>query len=300
MKRVVIVGAGGQDGRLLEPALRAAGYEVIGLRRGGPGPELGDRAAVAEAVRDWQPSEIYYLAAYHHSSQEHTGADPAEILARSFAVHVTGLVHYLDAMRVHSPATRLFYAASSLVFGDPPSLVQTEDTPFSPRCPYGISKAAGVYVCRHYRWTHRVFAAAGILYNHESRYRPERFVSQKIVQSALRIARGEQDRLTLGDLSARIDWGYAGDFTDAMVRILALPEPDDFIVATGETHTVQEFVERVLARLGLDWRQHVVEDPSLLGRRKAPMAGDASRLRTRTGWTPSVDFEGLVDRLFQP
>jgi GDPmannose 4,6-dehydratase len=297
MKRVVIVGSGGQDGRLLEQRLHAEGCEVVGIRRDGPGPDLTQREQVAAAMRQWQPAEVYYLAAYHHSSQEKTAADPAAIFTRSFEVHVTGLVHYLDAIRLHSPASRLFYAASSLVFGDPPSPVQTEATPFSPRCPYGISKAAGVHVCRHFRETHRVFASAGILYNHESPLRQEKFVSQKIVQAALRIARGEQDKLTLGDLSARIDWGYAPDFVDAMTRLLALPESGDFIVATGETHSVQEFVEIAFDRLGLDWRAHVLEDPALLGRRKASMTGDASKLRQLTGWQPTVDFPGMIAAL---
>jgi GDPmannose 4,6-dehydratase len=297
MKRVVVVGSGGQDGRLLEPRLRAEGCEVFGVRRDGPGPDLASREQVAAAVREWQPAEVYYLAAYHHSSQEQTAADPVTIFARSFAVHVTGLIHYLDALRLHAPGARLFYASTSLVFGEPPSPVQTEETPLAPRCPYGISKAAGLHCCRHYRQAHGVFASAGILYNHESTLRQEKFVSQKIVQGARRIARGEQQQLILGDLSARIDWGYAPDFIDAMVRILALPEPDDFIIATGETHSVQEFVEIVFSRLGLDWRRHVVEDPRLLGRRKAPMAGDASKLRRLTGWKPTVTFAEMIAHL---
>ncbi len=297
MKRVVIVGSGGQDGRLLEQRLRADGCEVVGIRRDEPGPDLTRREEVAVAIREWQPAEVYYLAAYHHSSQEQTTADPPAIFARSFEVHVTGLLHYLDAIRLHSATTRFFYAASSLVFGKPPAEIQTEDTPFNPRCPYGISKAAGVHCCRHYRQTHGVFAATGILYNHESTLRQEKFVSQKIVQAALRIQRGEQDQLILGDLSARIDWGSAPDFVEAMTRILALPESGDFIVATGETHSVREFVETVFGLLDLDWRRHVVEDPKLLGRRKAPMVGDASKLRRLTGWRPSVTFAEMVGSL---
>jgi GDPmannose 4,6-dehydratase len=299
VKRVVIVGSGGQDGRLLESRLRADGCEVTGVRRDG-GPNLADRAGISEAIRALQPAEVYYLAAFHHSSQEHTAVDPPAVFARSFEVHVTGLIHYLDAIRLRSPATRLFYAASSLVFGEPPAPVQTEETPFNPRCAYGISKAAGVHCCRHYRQAHRVFAATGILYNHESSYRQEKFVSQKIVQSALRIRHSRQEQLILGDLSAQIDWGYAPDFVDAMTRILALDAPDDFIVATGETHSVREFVEIVFGRLGLDWRSHVTEDPTLLGRRKTPMTGDASRLRQRTGWKPSVTFAEMIATLLPP
>jgi GDPmannose 4,6-dehydratase len=244
-----------------------------------------------------QPAEIYYLAAYHHSSQEKTTAYPPAIFAHSFEVHVTGLIHYLDAIRLHSPSTRLFYAASSLVFGEPPSPVQTEETPFNPRCAYGISKAAGVHCCRHYRHNYGTFAAAGILYNHESPLRHEKFVSQKIIQAALRIRSGTQDRLILGDLSAEIDWGYAPDFVDAMTRILALDAPEDFIIATGETHSVHEFVEIAFGLLGLDWRKYVVEDPTVLSRRKARMAGDPTRLRRATGWNPSITFPKMIEAL---
>jgi GDPmannose 4,6-dehydratase len=297
MKRVIIVGSGGQDGRLLEQRLRADGCEVAGFRRDDSGQALADRGGVADTIRALQPAEVYYLAAYHHSSQEKTLQDPPAVFARSFEVHVTGLIHYLDAIRLHFPSARLFYAASSLVFGKPPTPVQNEETPFNPRCAYGISKAAGVHCCRHYRQTHGVFAAAGILYNHESSLRQEKFVSQKIVQAALRIRRGAQDRLTLGDLSAQIDWGYAPDFVDAMTRILALDSPEDFIIATGETHSVREFVEIAFGLLGLDWRKHVVEDPALLGRRKVPMTGDASRLRQRTGWKPTVTFAKMIATL---
>jgi GDPmannose 4,6-dehydratase len=307
MKRVIIVGSAGQDGRILFDQLQRDGAEVLGIARNGIRStkphgqktlDIHTRAEVAEAVRLWNPSEIYYLAAFHHSSQDETG-DDAVLFERSFAVHVFGLINFCEAMKQHAPNTRLFYAASSLVFGDPVESPQTEATSFSPRCPYGISKAAGMQCCRYYRRAHNLFAASGILYNHESHYRRENFVSQKIIRGARAIAAGRQDKLVLGDLSARIDWGFAPDFVRAMRALLALPEPDDFIIATGETHSVQEFVEIVFEKLDLDWRQYVEENPALLTRKAALRVGNPARLQARTGWQPSVTFEEMIARLIQ-
>jgi GDPmannose 4,6-dehydratase len=268
MKRVVVVGSSGQDGRILCERLRGEGAEVLEISREGlperPRVHIASRQDVTSAVAGFRPQEIYYLAAHHHSSQDNLSSDPLELLVKSFEVHVTGLLHFLEAIRTVSPATRLFYAASSLIFGAPPDATQDEETPLNPRCAYGVTKTAGLHCCRLYRNTHGVHASAGILYNHESPYRQEKFVSQKIVRAAIRIQRGEQQKLVLGDLSARIDWGYAPDFVDAMMRVLALEKPDDFIIATGETHSVGEFVEIAFGLLGLDWKKWVEEDPGLL------------------------------------
>jgi GDPmannose 4,6-dehydratase len=308
MRRVLIVGANGQDGRILYDRLVAEGCTVLGLARDsirGTEPrlpdwiDLTDREQVRALVATWRPDEVFYLAAFHHSSQEQAGADLVVLFEKSHAVHVRGLLHFLDAIKEVSPATRLFYAASALVFGDAASERQDERTPMNPRCIYGITKAGGVHGCRFYRESHGVFAAAGILYNHESRFRQEKFVSQKIVRAALEIAEGRRQKLTLGDLNAKIDWGYAPDFVDAMVKILALPEPADFVVATGEGHTVQEFVEIAFARLGLDWRAHVEVDGSVLQRKRRSLIGDASKLRGATGWQPSLTFREMVETLIE-
>lgn len=306
MSRAIIIGVNGQDGRILFDRLAGEGCTLLGIARdgirgtGSPAPARVDIASPDEVraiVASWHPDHIYYLAAHHHSSQDATGGDTPGLYEKSHAVHVRGLLHFLDAMREHAPAARLFYAASSLVFGAAPSEKQDERTPMNPRCIYGITKAAGIHCCRFYRETHGVFAAAGILYNHESVHRQEKFVSQKIIRAASAIANGLRDKLTLGDLSAKIDWGYAPDFVDAMVKILGLPEADDFIVATGKAHTVLEFVELVFGRLGLDWRAHVEEQPSVLQRRRPAMIGDASKLRAATDWQPSVTFAEMVARL---
>ena len=306
MRRVIIVGANGQDGRILFDRLAEEGCAILGIAResvrstdaSAPARiDIGDREQVRAIVGNWRPDEVHYLAAFHHSSQDNVGTDTVDLFERSHAVHVRGLLHFLDAIKDVSPATRLFYAASSLVFGEVAKEMQDERTPMNPRCIYGITKASGIHCCRFYRATHGIFAATGILYNHESVHRQEKFVSQKIIRAARQIAAGRSEPLVLGDLSARIDWGFAPDFVDAMLKILTLPAPDDFVVATGEAHTVGEFVEIAFRVCGLDWKEHVVENRALLHRQRPLLIGDASRLRAATGWKPSVTFPQMVETL---
>lgn len=306
MRRVVVVGSAGQDGRILCERLRGEGSSVTGIAHGsldcGDGREhapvhISNSEEVAALVSEFLPGEIYYLAAYHHSSQENVSCGPLDLFRRSAEVHVSGLLNFLEAIRTLSPSTRLFYASSSLIFGEPPSEVQDEKTPFNPRCVYGITKTTGIHSCRYYREAFGVHASAGILYNHESAYRQEKFLSQKIIRAALRIHRGEQEKLTVGDLAARADWGYAPDYVDAMIRIVAAERPDDFVIATGETHSVREFVEVAFGLLGLAWEKHVQEDPTLLIRRKQPMRGNASKLQALTQWRPSMGFEMMIETI---
>lgn len=308
MKSALIVGSGGQDGQLLLGRLRAENYRVLGIARESvqathPGPyakiDIHDAAQMRAVVTETRPDEIYYLAAFHHSAEQFPASDVAGLWQRSFDIHVGGLLNVLEAMRLHSPGSRLFYAASSLVFGDVGSEPQNELTPLRPKCVYGITKTAGLHCLRFYRDAHSLFAAGGILYNHESGLRAGHFVSQKIVRGALRIKRGEQQRLALGDLSARTDWGYAPDFVDAMRAILALDAADDFVVATGEAHSVQEFVEAAFGALGLDWKAHVDEEPALIARRRTGLRGDAAKLRKLTGWKPTLTFPQMVERLIE-
>jgi GDPmannose 4,6-dehydratase len=305
MTRAIVVGAGGQDGRILCKRLQREGSEVVGISRdsarstGSAAPvqvDIQDFAQVSAFIAAWRPDHIYYLAAHHHSSQDSTG-EPLELYAKSHAVHVLGLVHFLESMRLHAPAARLFYASSCLIFGHPLEAPQDERTTAEPRCIYGVTKLAGMQMCRLYRETHRVFASSGILYNHESRHRPERFVSRKIVSAARRIAAGSQEQLVLGDLSAQVDWGFAPDFVDAMCRILSLDKPNDFIVATGEAHSVQEFVEIAFGALGLDWKAHVRENPAVLQQKRRNLVGDFSKLHSATGWRPSITFRQMVESL---
>jgi GDPmannose 4,6-dehydratase len=303
MKVAMIVGAAGQDGRLLADMLARKSYSVIRVTRNrlaGPdakadGPfDVLNRTGVIEAMRAFQPDELYYLAAYHHSAQDNILLDSRQLWERSFSVHVDGWLNCLEAIVDCMPSCRAFYAASSLVFGEPPCMPQNEETPLNPRCVYGITKLAGLHSARFYRHRHGLFASAGILYNHESPLRKETFLSKKIISGLLRVKNGEQDAITLGDLSVAVDWGYAPDYVDAMHRILQLGKPDDFVIATGETHQVSQFAGIVCDVLGLDVSMVVREDRSILARRVSQLIGDAGKLRTATGWRPSVTFREMI------
>jgi GDPmannose 4,6-dehydratase len=309
MKRVVILGSGGQDGRILFER-RAKDCAVLGLdlqsvthhRLAEVAPKqpvnLQDSAAVSLLLERVVPDEVYYLAAHHHSAEERP--DDAAELRACFDVHVTGLIHVLEGLRAHAPNSRLFYAGSSQMFGRPASAPQDEMTPFAPRNPYAITKVAAAYTCALYRERHGLHVSVGVLYNHESPLRGPRFVTTRIVRGAWEAKRNPRYKLVLGSLSAMVDWGYAPDYIDAMERIVSEAAPDDYVIASGEPHTVRDFVEIAFHHVGLDWRQHVAEDPLLVGPgagTHAPLVGNATKLRQRTGWRPTVGFEDLVRTL---
>jgi GDPmannose 4,6-dehydratase len=297
VKKALIVGSAGQDGRLLHELLSNKGYSIMGVARGGV-PDILDRGAVFDVVSQLKPDEIYYLAAHHRSSEESAG-DDLKLFQKSHEVNVQGLVHFLGAVKRHSPATRIFYAASSHVFGTPPAPVQDENTPIKPECIYGMTKAAGLFACRYYRETHGLFASVGICYNHESSLRDAKFLSRKIVQGALEIKAGKRESLVLGNLSAQADWGYAPDYVRAMHLILSHVQPDDFVLATGHGHSVRDFVDGVFSRLSLDWRSFVKEDPKILTKKNRILVGNPARLMSATGWKPSVDFEEMIELLLK-
>ena len=303
MTRVIIVGANGQDGRILFERCSQGG-PTLGLDVGSvtrhslddivsPEPvDLQNAERVSGLIERLVPDAIYYLAAHHHSAEE--SPDAVSELHRCNDVHVVGLIHVLEAIRKHAPRCRLFYAGSSQMFGEAWQTPQNETTPFAPRNPYAITKVAGAHLCALYREVHAVHASVGILYNHESPLRGPRFVTQRIARGAWAGRRDPTFKLRLGSLSAVVDWGYAPDYVDAMRRIVSQPEPDDYVVATGEPHTVREFVELAYGELGLDWRAHVEEDPTLVRTTTATLVGDATKLRERTAWKPTVTFENMV------
>jgi GDPmannose 4,6-dehydratase len=300
MVRSLVLGCDGQDGTYLSAFLKEKGQEVIGVgRRGGPvSVDICDSEAVRALVRRFLPAEIYYLVAFHHSSQD-VVLDDCELVTKSLEVNSVALNHFLSALSQEAPNCRLFYASSSHVFGNPTVPLQNEETLFDPTSPYGISKAAGVYLCRYYREERGVYCSAGILYNHESPLRRVEFVTRKVARAAAMVKRGLQNRVVIGNLDARVDWGSVSDYVEAMWRILQLDKPDDFVVATGQLHSVREFVEAAFEAVGLRWEDHVVEDRTLLPspRRGQGLCGDSSKLRRLTGWRPQVSFREMVQRM---
>jgi GDPmannose 4,6-dehydratase len=294
MKTALITGSRGQDGCYLSSLLSAKGYRVIGVDRESPLVNLLDPASVFALAQHDQPQEIYHLAAYHHSAQDKL-VDDLDVFNGSNAVHVQATAHLLEAMKRHCPKARLFFAGSCHIFGTVTAPRQDESTPFHPEGIYAITKCAGIELCRFYRRKHGLFTAGGILYNHESPLRSSTFVSKKIVETAVAISRREQTALVLGDLDAEVDWGFAGDYVSAMNQILQLNTPDDFVISSGERHSVREFVALTFRQLGLDWEKHVRVDPGLLrGPSQSTLFGDSSKLQRLTGWRSATGFAELV------
>jgi GDPmannose 4,6-dehydratase len=297
----LIIGSEGQDGRLLAGQLKEKGVAVTGVDRQTPRTvDLSSAAEIATLVSHVRPDTLYYLAAHHHSAEQDAG-DTVSLYAASHRIHVTGLLHVLEAMRAHAPSAHLLYAASSHVFGEPDERVQSELTPRRPLNIYAITKATGMDLCRHYRVTHGLKASCAILYNHESHLRPPGFLSMRVVlgarAAAAAVKEGKPYSLELGSLSATVDWGWAPDYTDAMQRICGLPKADDYVIATGVPHTVADFCREAFAAVGLDYTRHVTERPDRLKKSGAVLIGDASKLRRDTGWAPSLTFEQMVAKL---
>lgn len=308
-RRALVTGVGGQDGSLLAELLLEQGYEVIGAVRRAPAEyenlagvrdrieliqaDLLDQLSLVEALQAHRPSEVYNLAS--PSFVPLSWRQPV-LTAEFAAVGVTAL---LEAIRHVHLGIRFYQASSSEIFGEPAETPQTERTPLSPVTPYGVAKAYGHFMVGGYRRRYGLHGSCGILYNHESPRRPADFLPSKVARGAAAIAAGLQSDLWLGDLEARRDWGFAGDYVRAMWLILQQDEPGDYVIASGETHSVGELVECAFARVGLDWREYVHIDESLK-RGTAELhdlVGDPAKARERLGWERSVDFEGLVGML---
>ena len=309
MKCALITGVGGQDGSYLAELLLEKGYRVVGLVRPGARryenlapaedeielheADLLNQTSLAQALRAADPDEVYNLAApsFVPASWER----PVET-AEFAAVGATSL---LEAIRLVKPELRFYQASSSEIFGEPRELPQTEETPLAPVTPYGVAKAYAHFSARSYRQRYGLYACSGILYNHESPRRPLEFLPRKVAHGAAAISLGLQEELVLGDLDARRDWGYAGDYVDAMWRMLQQDEPDDYVVASGESHSVRDLVECAFAHVGLDWERYVRVDPAL--QRGAAelhrLVGDPAKARARLGWEREVDFTQLVHLL---
>jgi GDPmannose 4,6-dehydratase len=305
--RVLITGVTGQDGSYLAELLLEKGYEVFGMVRRASTEnfariehlrhdielvqaDLLDQLSLITVLQRLRPREVYNLAA---QSFVPTSWDQPMLTAEFNAV---GVARLLEAVRLVDRTIRLYQASSSEMFGKVREVPQTEQTPFYPRSPYGVAKVYGHYITVNYRESYGLFACSGILFNHESPRRGKEFVTRKISDSVARIKLGVATELRLGNLLARRDWGYAKDYVQAMWLMLQQDQPDDYVVATGEEHSVQEAAAVAFAHVGLDWRDYVREDPALLRPAEVDhLIGNAAKVRARLGWQPTVNFQGLLE-----
>ena len=306
MPSALITGITGQDGSHLADLLLEKGYRVTGVVRRSSVDQseriahlierieiqqgdLLDESSLVKAIERSQPDEIYNLGAM--SFVPASWEQP--VLTGEFTA--LGVTRILNAMRFVNPRIRFYQASSSEMFGRVREVPQREATPFHPRSPYGVAKAYGHWITVNYRESYGLHASCGILFNHEGPRRGREFVSRKISDGVARIRLGMQKKLRLGNLDARRDWGYAGDYVRAMWLMLQQENPGDYVVATGTQHTVREFCEIAFAHAWLDWREHVETDPALLRPAEVDsLLGDASLARERLGWQPEVSFDGLV------
>ena len=310
MRRALITGITGQDGSYLAEFLLQKGYEVHGiirrvaledpLNRMWRIQPIADRIQLHVAALESQPSLMGLLTqvqpdeVYHLAGHSFVGGSFEEELS-TLTVNITTTHTVLSSVRETCPAARVYFAGSSEMFGGAAECPQRETTPFHPRSAYGISKCAGYYLTCHYREAGGLFTVTGILFNHESARRGAEFVTRKITRAATRIKLGLQETLSLGNLEAKRDWGYAPEYVEAMWRMLQAQAPDDYVIATGEFHSVQEFVEEAFSVLGLDWRDYVMQDPRYLRPREIDhLIGDASKASRQLGWRPKTTFQALV------
>jgi GDPmannose 4,6-dehydratase len=308
-RTALITGITGQDGSYLAELLLEKGYRVVGMVRRASTEnferiahlrdrvelrqaDLLDQLSLISLMRDVKPDEIYNLAA--QSFVPTSWVQP--VLTAEF--DAVGVTRMLEAMRLVAPDARFYQASSSEMFGKVRETPQRETTPLYPRSPYGVAKVYGHYITVNYRESYGLFACSGILFNHESPRRGLEFVTRKVTDGVARIKRGLATELRLGNLDAQRDWGFAGDYVEGMWRMLQHGEPDDYVVATGEAHSVQELVEIAFRTVGLDWRQYVKQDPSLLRPAEVEhLIGDATKARETLGWVPKVSFTQLVEMM---
>ncbi|MFO0881138.1 MAG: GDP-mannose 4,6-dehydratase [Gemmataceae bacterium] len=305
-KTAFITGITGQDGSYLAELLLEKGYRVCGMVRRSSTEnferiahirdrielfqaDLLDQTSIAGVLAQTQPDEVYNLAAQSFvATSWHQPVLTAEYTA-------VGVTRMLDAIRQVCPKARFYQASSSEMYGKVLETPQTETTPFYPRSPYGVAKVYGHYITVNYRESYNMFACSGILFNHESPRRGLEFVTRKITHHVAQIKCGLTNELRLGNLSAKRDWGYAGDYVQAMWLMLQQDTPDDFVVGTGETHTVEEFVEIAFGHVGLDWKKYVVIDPKFVRPAEVDLLlGNPGKAKRVLGWEPTVSFEGLV------
>ena len=316
MARALITGITGQDGQHLAEFLHSKGYEVFGMIKGQNNPraellrdefpyvelvsgDLTDLPSLVSTLERAQPTEIYNLGAI---SFVHFSWTQAELTANTTGL---GVLRMLEAIRMVGGAEnnpmRFYQASSSEMFGKVREVPQTELTPFHPRSPYGCAKVFGHDITVNYRESYGMYACSGILFNHEGPRRGLEFVTRKISNAVARIKLGVQQDISLGNLDAKRDWGYAGDYVKAMWLMLQQDEPDDYVVATGETHSIEEFLELAFAEVGIsDWHPYVTQDPKFFRPAEVDLLiGDPTKAKTKLGWTPEVDFPHLVKMMVE-
>ncbi len=308
-RRALITGITGQDGSYLAELLLEKGYDVYGLVRRASTTnywriehlldrvqlkpaDLLDQLSLIRVIDDVRPQELYNLAAM--SFVPASWDQP--MLTGEF--NAQGVTRMLEAVRQVDPKIRVYQASSSEMFGKVREVPQTELTPFYPRSPYGVSKVFAHYITVNYRESYNLFAVSGILFNHESPRRGLEFVTRKVTDGVARIKLGLAKSVSLGNLDAQRDWGFAGDYVRAMWMMLQQDRPDDYVIATGESHSVRELVEVAFGRVGLDWKKYVQLDPKLIRPAEVDhLVGNASKARSALGWTPDVDFRGLIQMM---
>jgi len=305
-KTALITGITGQDGSYLAEFLLSKGYKVFGMVRRSSSEnfdriehirdkvilrqgDLLDQLSLLNLIEESAPDEIYNLAAQSFVPTSWT----KPLLTGEFTA--LGVTRMLEAMRAVKSKARFYQASSSEMFGMVQEVPQKESTPFYPRSPYGVAKVYGHFITVNYRESYNMFAVSGILFNHESPRRGKEFVTRKVTDGVARIKLGLQTELKLGNLDAKRDWGFAGDYVRAMWLMLQQDKADDYVISTGETHSVQELVEVAFSHAGLDWKKHVKIDPAFIRPAEVDLLiGDASKAKKELGWVPEVSFEGLV------
>ena len=308
-RTALITGITGQDGSYLAELLLGKGYKVYGLVRRAATPsteridhildrltlltgEMTDQTSLIDAVEASQPDEVYNLAA-----QSFVG-DSWTVPVSTGDVDGIGVTRILEAVRRAKPDARFYEAATSEMYGLVHEVPQTETTPFHPRSPYGVAKVYGFFITQNYRESYGMHASNGILFNHESPRRGLEFVTRKITDQVAKIKLGKASELRLGNLDSKRDWGFAGDYVEGMWRMLQADEPDDYVLATGETHTVRESCEIAFGRVGLDWERHVVVDPKFVRPAEVDLLlGYPAKAKAKLGWEPKVSFRGLVEMM---
>jgi len=311
MKTALVTGVTGQDGSYLAELLLDEGYRVVGMVRRSSTEkferlehvrdrieirqaDLLDELSLIHLIRDTKPDEIYNLAA---QSFVPTSWEQPVLTAEFTAI---GVMKILEAIRLTDKHIRFYQASSSEMFGKVQEVPQRETTPFYPRSPYGCSKAFGHYATVNYRESYDIFACSGICFNHESPRRGLEFVTRKVTDAAARIKLGLAKELRVGNMDAKRDWGFAGDYVRAMWLMLQQPEPDDYVIATGEVHSVKELVEAAFSAVGLDWEKYVVVDPRFVRPAEVDLLiGDNSKARDKLGWEPEITFQRLIEMMVE-